>query len=119
MSAAWKAAGGLAGMRLILVACHVAQVQRDAPRSANEDVSDSFFQRFWAENATNRIAARNKIVASVCPQLCSVFDAKLALLLVLLGGVQRQHGDSNIRGNCHMLLVGDPGILPDHATLHT
>lgn len=97
-------------MKLILVACNVAQAQRDAPRVANETISDAFFQQFWVENANNRIAARNGIIASVCPQLCNVFDPKLALLLVLLGGVQGQHGGSNVRGNCHMLLVGDPGV---------
>jgi DNA replicative helicase MCM subunit Mcm2 (Cdc46/Mcm family) len=112
----WNAAGGLAGMKLILVACNVASVQRDAPRSANEKISDSFFEQFWAENSNNRIAARNMIVASVCPQLCNVFDPKLALLLMLLGGVQGHHGGSHIRGNCHMLLVGDPG---SYSSLHT
>lgn len=86
------------------------QAQRDVPRGPNETISDTVFEQFWSENAENRIAARNSIVASVCPQLCNVFDPKLALLLVLLGGVQGQHGSSNVRGNCHMLLVGDPGV---------
>ena len=103
-------AGGLAGMKLILVACSVRQAQRDVPRAPNETISDAAFEQFWSENADNRIAARNSIVASVCPQLCNVFDPKLALLLVLLGGVQGAHGSSNTRGNCHMLLVGDPGV---------
>ena len=53
--------------------------------------------------------ARNQIVASVCPQLAGLFDVKLALLLILLGGVATQHGSVRTRGEPHMLLVGDPG----------
>lgn len=88
----------------------MAQVRRVAPIAAKEKSSDAFFEQFWQENGHNRIAARNRIVSSVCPQLCNVFDPKLALLLVLLGGVQGAHNGSNVRGNCHMLLIGDPGV---------
>ena len=49
-------------------------------------------------------------MASLCPQLCGLFSVKLASLLLLVGGVaQHDEGGTHIRGELHMLLVGDPG----------
>lgn len=51
-----------------------------------------------------------QIVASVCPELHGLFNVKLATLLMLIGGVARcDDGGTHIRGELHMLLVGDPG----------
>lgn len=51
-----------------------------------------------------------QIVASICPELHGLFHVKLATLLMLIGGVERQDGSgTRIRGEVHMLLVGDPG----------
>lgn len=53
---------------------------------------------------------RNAIVASICPQLHGMFAIKLALLLMLVGGLTRvSDAGMHIRGDIHMLLVGDPG----------
>ena len=49
-------------------------------------------------------------MASVCPELHGLFNVKLATLLMLVGGVTRQDASgAHIRGEVHMLLVGDPG----------
>ena len=46
----------------------------------------------------------------MCPQLFGLFTVKLAALLMLIGGVPRdKEGDVRVRGEVHMLLVGDPG----------
>ena len=120
------------------------------------------FSTFWAAHADNPFAARNKILASVCPQVCccvyafmpmyvsrdkflfsrkiyvfvlffcriksqcayasrislrcvidkvyGLYVVKLAVLTVLIGGVaHRAENGTRVRGESHMLLVGDPG----------
>lgn len=68
------------------------------------------FAQFWRAHAGCPLLGRNKIVASICPELHGLFHVKLATLLMLIGGVERQDGSgTRIRGEVHMLLVGDPG----------
>lgn len=38
-----------------------------------------------------------------------MYIVKLALCMVLAGGVSKTVSGSRIRGQCHMLMVGDPG----------
>ncbi len=52
---------------------------------------------------------RNHLVASICPQLHGLFAVKLAVLLTLIGGVSREVRGHRIRGQSHLLLIGDPG----------
>ncbi|PNW76313.1 hypothetical protein CHLRE_12g540927v5 [Chlamydomonas reinhardtii] len=53
---------------------------------------------------------RNKILAGVCPGVAGLLPVKLSALLVLVGGVaRREEGCSNIRGELHLLMLGDPG----------
>ena len=55
---------------------------------------------------------RNIILKSVCPQLHGLKTVKLAFLLALLGGVPRSEpdGGATVRGDSHLLIVGDPGM---------
>ncbi|KAL4423819.1 hypothetical protein ABPG75_001120 [Micractinium tetrahymenae] len=82
-------------------------------RKADVDVTleaAQMFSQFWQAHAACPLLGRNKIVASICPELHGLFHVKLATLLMLIGGVERQDGSgTHIRGEVHMLLVGDPG----------
>ena len=77
--------------------------------------AEAAFTEFWAAHAASPLVGRNKLVASVCPELAGLFTVKLASLLMLCGGVAREEGGSHIRGEVHMLLVGDPGTGALHA----
>ncbi|HWR25163.1 MAG TPA: minichromosome maintenance protein MCM [Methanosarcina sp.] len=56
-------------------------------------------------------AIYNKIVASIAPSIYGYEDIKEALALQLFSGVVKNLPDgSRIRGDIHVMLVGDPGI---------
>ncbi|WVZ81945.1 hypothetical protein U9M48_029268 [Paspalum notatum var. saurae] len=77
----------------------------DIPVETEED-----FKRFWEKYRVTPLKGRNLILKGICPQIFGLFTVKLAVALTLIGGVQ--HVDASgtkIRGEPHMLLVGDPG----------
>ena len=52
----------------------------------------------------------NKLTESLVPSVYGHVEIKRGLVLQLFGGVAKREGDSKIRGDIHILLVGDPGI---------
>ena len=50
-----------------------------------------------------------RIAASVAPSIQGMEQEKLALTLQLFGGVRKDIPDGHLRGDIHILLVGDPG----------
>ena len=78
---------------------HGAYTERDAAQ----------FAQFWGFHQDRPLVGRNKILTGICPQLYGLFLPKLATALTLMGGMARQEGSTRIRGDCHCLIVGDPG----------
>ena len=68
------------------------------------------FRLFWKNHEENELEGRNQLLASFCPQVYGLFLVKLAVSVVLCGGVEREDANgTRVRGEPHMLMVGDPG----------
>lgn len=100
----------------------VCNAQKSEVLAAAPDVKECF-DEFWAKYGACPLKGRDQILKSVCPQVYGLYSVKLALLLTVLTGAgaadaeagaeaKSGAGDDNItrvRGQCHLLLVGDPG----------
>uniref|UniRef100_A0A1X7UYK3 MCM C-terminal AAA(+) ATPase domain-containing protein n=1 Tax=Amphimedon queenslandica TaxID=400682 RepID=A0A1X7UYK3_AMPQE len=77
-------------------------------------IHKSLFDAFWCSYKDNLLEGRNVIIASFCPQIFGLYVVKLCICLALVGGVQYvDESGTRVRGDCHLLLVGDPGFYPD------
>ncbi|KAJ8529904.1 hypothetical protein K7X08_036739 [Anisodus acutangulus] len=94
----------------VLIANHVRRMNE---LKADIDIPDDValkFKQFWTEFRDTPLKGRNAILRGICPQVFGLFTVKLAVALTLIGGVQ--HVDASgtkVRGESHLLLVGDPG----------
>merc|ERR1719295_1557664 len=52
----------------------------------------------------------NKLSSSIAPEIYGHEDIKKALLLLLVGGVDKNPSGMKIRGNINICLMGDPGV---------
>ncbi|KAI9177751.1 hypothetical protein LWI28_018838 [Acer negundo] len=94
----------------VLIANHV---RRTNELKSDIDLPDDVimqFKQFWLEFKDTPLKGRNAVLRGICPQVFGLFTVKLAVALTLIGGVQ--HVDASgtkVRGESHLLLVGDPG----------
>lgn len=88
----------------------VAQKQKRVENVSNlEDKTQ--FSEFWGDNEASPFRARDMLLRAMCPQLYGMAVPKLALMLALIGGVARRDSTGGrVRGESHILLVGDPGM---------
>ncbi|KAI8420817.1 hypothetical protein MSG28_008018 [Choristoneura fumiferana] len=97
----------------------VCNAQRSAVIATAPDVKECF-NDFWANFEACPLKGRDQILMSVCPQVYGLHLVKLALLLTVITGSNHRVEDdkrpsqdekhpTRVRGQCHLLLVGDPG----------
>ena len=47
-----------------------------------------YFDDFWDEHKSSELEGRNQIVRSFCPQVYGLYQIKLAMCIILCGGVE-------------------------------
>ena len=68
------------------------------------------FRAFWRKHENRDVLGRNRLLSFFCPQVFGMYTVKLALMVVLAGGVEKvDTAGTRVRGESHMLMVGDPG----------
>ena len=64
-------------------------------------------ETFWCAHRHAEAEGRTKILESFCPQLFGLYAVKLAVAVVLCGGLERDDTTgTKIRGEPHMVRVG-------------
>ena len=96
-------------LQLCLLAIFIEQNTVAVDSSSSVTDFETVFEEFWAKYKNERIKGRDLILKSFCPQVHGMYLVKLAVILVLLGGVAKEDMGIRIRGDPHLLLVGDPG----------
>lgn len=95
---------------LILLANHIKINNQEQSQIQLTKEKEKQFVDFWKQYETRPLTARNIILASYCPQLYGMYIVKLAVCMILTGGVSRNDSSgTRVRGESHLLLVGDPG----------
>ncbi|XP_065323125.1 DNA helicase MCM9-like [Gordionus sp. m RMFG-2023] len=76
------------------------------------DQAENEFIHFWKMNSDTPFKARDSLLSGICPHIFGAYAIKLALALVLAGGIEINNAHVNVnrvRGRCHCLLIGDEG----------
>ncbi len=101
---------------IVFLANRVALQKQVHESTVYEELADEM-EQFWEPYKrmgdyyrNNEYEGRSLLVNSVCPQLCGREREKLALLLVVIGGVPGVYQGTSLRGQSHLLLVGDAGV---------
>lgn len=95
----------------VMQASHVTALNTSKrPSSRLDPETEDAIHEFWQAHADCPLKGRNKILSGICPQIFGLFHVKLATALSLVGGVPVKAPDGrSLRGEIHMLIVGDPG----------
>jgi len=83
-------------------------IEIDEEQFEDMDITDEDKKRIY--EISNQEDVYEQMVASIAPSIYGYDQEKLAMMLQLFSGVTKQLPDgSRIRGDLHMLLIGDPG----------
>lgn len=100
-----------ADVELMMVAEHVQTSNERKSYLHVSGESEQAFRVHWSSHRRSKqLSMRDIILKSLCPQIYGMYLVKLIVALTLIGGVP--HTDpsgARIRGESHLLMVGDPG----------
>lgn len=99
-----------ADIELMLVAVDIDNSNETKSFLHVSEESLRIFNEHWDCSPTQQLSRRDVILRSLCPQIYGMYLLKLIVAMTLIGGVP-YHAPSGtrIRGESHLLIVGDPG----------
>ena len=106
-----KGPEGRTDIEIAIVANYV-QVLNDQKvqhRLTEEQIKE--FKVFWQKHERSDLEGRNEILAAFCSQVYGLYTIKLAVCVILCGGIESidKASGTRVRGQSHLLMVGDPG----------
>ncbi|NXJ72968.1 MCM7 factor, partial [Rostratula benghalensis] len=99
-----QVAQGLLSETYLEAHCIVKMNKSEEEEAGAGDLSEEELRQITEEDFYNKLAA------SIAPEIYGHEDVKKALLLLLVGGVERNPHGMKIRGNINICLMGDPGV---------
>eukprot|EP00172_Hildenbrandia_rubra_P003394 Plantae.Rhodophyta-Hildenbrandia_rubra.ctg5401.p1 GENE.Plantae.Rhodophyta-Hildenbrandia_rubra.ctg5401~~Plantae.Rhodophyta-Hildenbrandia_rubra.ctg5401.p1 ORF type:complete len:651 (+),score=105.86 Plantae.Rhodophyta-Hildenbrandia_rubra.ctg5401:3832-5784(+) len=99
-----------ADVTLALEATHVMSNNEQKSFLHITEAITELFKQFWKKHASQPLKGRDFILSSMCPQIHGLYLLKLIMAMSLIGGVSyTDPSGTKIRGESHLLMVGDPG----------
>nr|XP_042894859.1 DNA replication licensing factor mcm7-B isoform X1 [Parasteatoda tepidariorum] len=78
-------------------------------KTEDDELNETDMTQAEAEEIRNKFNY-DMMASSIAPEIFGHHDVKKALLLLLVGGVDRNPSGMKIRGNINICLMGDPGV---------
>lgn len=99
----------------VIISMRAISICREEERNVGRDLPEHLLcvRAEWEEiiEEYGELHARDVIIKSFCPEVHGMSMVKLAVALSLCSSVERHNTNgTSIRGQSHLLLVGDPGL---------
>lgn len=103
--------GSRVDIDLMMIAEHVkTSNERKSFMHVTEESHKIFVKHWNSTSPEDQLKARNLILKSICPRIYGMYLVKLIVAMTLIGGVPHtDNSGTRIRGESHLLMVGDPG----------
>ncbi|XP_015599032.1 DNA helicase MCM9 [Cephus cinctus] len=94
----------------VMIANSVSVQRKLLESTFSTEETREIFTNYWKTYSDDPLVGRNQLLASICPQIYGLYTVKLAMAVVLAGGVSKTNeSGTRVRGEPHLLMIGDPG----------